>query len=57
MRAIYPDLPIVLATGHNTQELRAQFGAQNALAFASKPYSADALLNALSSLGVGRREG
>jgi DNA-binding response OmpR family regulator len=53
MRAIYPNLPIVLASGHNTRELRAAFKDQTALAFASKPYSADELLRAIRSLGVG----
>jgi PAS domain S-box-containing protein len=55
MKAIYPHLPIVLATGHNTHALRAKFSDQAGLAFASKPYTAEELLNALRSLGVGRR--
>jgi CheY-like chemotaxis protein len=55
MKAIYPHLPIVLATGHNTHALRAKFSDQAGLAFANKPYTAEELLNALRSLGVGRR--
>src|SRR5581483_1633976 len=55
MRAIHPDLLIILATGQNAHELRAKFKDQSAIAFASKPYSADELLNAVRSLGVGRR--
>jgi PAS domain S-box-containing protein len=55
MKAIYSHLPIVLATGHNTRDLRAKFKDQTGLAFANKPYTAEELLNALRSLGVGRR--
>jgi PAS domain S-box-containing protein len=55
MKAIYPHLAIVLATGHNTRDLRAKFKDRTGLAFANKPYTAEDLLNALRSLGVGRR--
>ena len=55
MKAIYPHLPIVLATGHNIHALRAKFNDQTGLAFANKPYTAKDLLSALRSLGVGRR--
>ena len=53
MKAIYPHLPIVLATGHNTRDLRTKFDDQSGLAFVNKPYTAQELLNALRSLGVG----
>jgi PAS domain S-box-containing protein len=53
MKAIYPHLPIVLATGHNTHALRAKFNDQSGLAFVNKPYTAEELLNALRSLGGG----
>jgi PAS domain S-box-containing protein len=56
MKAIYPHLPIVLATGHNTRDLRAKFNDQAGLAFANKPYTAEELLSALRGLGVGRRQ-
>ncbi|HSV14798.1 MAG TPA: response regulator, partial [Tepidisphaeraceae bacterium] len=53
MKAIYPHLPIILATGQNTRDLRTKFDDQSGLAFVSKPYTAQELLNALRSLGVG----
>jgi len=56
MKAIYPHLPIVLATGHNTGDLRAKFEDQSGLAFANKPYTAEELVNALRGLGVGRQQ-
>ena len=53
MRAIYPALPIVLATGHDARELRKAFSDQSRLAFVTKPYRAKDLIDAIHSLGIG----
>jgi PAS domain S-box-containing protein len=53
IRAVYPTLPIVLATGHNTIELRTTFEDQNRLTYVTKPYTATDLISAVHRLGVG----
>ena len=52
LRALYPTLPIVLATGHNPLELRDTFKDQTKLSIVTKPYTAEALIAALRKLGV-----
>ena len=52
MKAIYPTLPIVLATGHNPLELRNTFKDQTKLSIVTKPYTAEALIAALRKFGV-----
>jgi PAS domain S-box-containing protein len=52
MRARYPSLPIVLATGRSTIELRKQFEGEQRLAFVSKPYTQTELLSSLRKLGI-----
>jgi CheY-like chemotaxis protein len=52
IRAIYPTLPIVLATGENPSYLRDAFQDQNPIAFVTKPYSASDLIAAVRSLGI-----
>jgi CheY-like chemotaxis protein len=52
IRAIYPSLPIVLASGHSVATLCERFKAQERVAFASKPYTAQSLLGALRTLGL-----
>jgi DNA-binding response OmpR family regulator len=52
LRALYPTLPIVLATGHNPLELRNRFKDQSKLSIVAKPYTAEALIAALSRLDV-----
>jgi PAS domain S-box-containing protein len=52
LRALYPTLPIVLATGHNPLELRNTFKDQAKLSIVAKPYTAEALIAALSRLDV-----
>jgi PAS domain S-box-containing protein len=52
MRALYPSLPVVLATGLGKSDLRPMFKGEDKIAFVSKPYSEQNLLNALRSLGV-----
>ena len=52
VRAIYPSLPIVLASGHSVAYLRERFKGQERVAFASKPFTAKTLLGALRGLGL-----
>jgi CheY-like chemotaxis protein len=52
IRAIYPSLPIVLATGQRVANLRKSFKGHERLAFVAKPYKAEGLLDALRGLGL-----
>jgi CheY-like chemotaxis protein len=52
IRAIYPSLPIVLASGQSVANLRESFKGQERVAFVSKPYTAQGMLGALRSLGL-----
>ncbi len=52
IRAIYPSLPIVLATGQSASDLRDRFKGATRMAFVTKPYTADNLLNALRQVGI-----
>ncbi|MGA2043796.1 MAG: response regulator [Roseiarcus sp.] len=52
LRAIYPDLPILIASGHSEAALRDRFKGQRALGFLSKPYSLEQMRAALGALGV-----
>jgi len=50
LRALYPRLPIALATGYSADELRARLQTHTGLAFIPKPYSREDLLAAISQL-------
>jgi len=52
MRAIYPLLPVIIATGHGSNTMREAFGGERNIAFVEKPYSADGLIGALRKLGI-----
>lgn len=52
IRAIYPSVPIVLATGHLRSEFKSVVDDHHGIAFLSKPYSADGLISALREAGV-----
>lgn len=52
IRAAYPDLPVVLATGQSAADLRHALSNERRVAFVAKPYTAETLLGALRSLGV-----
>ena len=52
IRSAYASVPIVLATGHNTSELRAQFQREQKMAFLPKPYTQEDLVGALRSVGI-----
>jgi DNA-binding response OmpR family regulator len=58
LKALYPTLPIVLATGQNTIDLARMLRPLEKIAFVTKPYTATDLLSALDSLGIrGNSEG
>jgi CheY-like chemotaxis protein len=52
MRAHYPSLPIVLATGARSKELEMLVKGEERMAAVTKPYSERDLLNALASVGI-----
>jgi PAS domain S-box-containing protein len=52
VRAIYPSLPIVIATGRQTDEVREILKDSASIAFVNKPYTSDDLKAALRSLGI-----
>jgi CheY-like chemotaxis protein len=47
LRAFYPALPIVIASGYEEAELRARFRGDSAVAFLNKPYTQDQLVQAV----------
>jgi CheY-like chemotaxis protein len=58
LRALYPTLPIVLATGQDTTGLARMLRSLEKIALVTKPYTAKDLLNALDSIGIrGNSEG
>jgi PAS domain S-box-containing protein len=52
VRAIYPSMPIVIATGYSEDALRQRFKGDDRITFLSKPYVAEQLRSALASLNV-----
>jgi PAS domain S-box-containing protein len=52
MRAIYPWMPIVIATGYGEDALRQRFKNDDRITFLGKPYMAEQLRQALASLNV-----
>jgi DNA-binding NarL/FixJ family response regulator len=52
LRAIYPSLPIVIATGRSSSELRGPLQDETTITFVGKPYTSDDLLAALRAVGV-----
>ena len=56
IRAIYPGLPIILASGHNAAELRTAVKELGRIVVISKPYAAADLMNAIRSLGINAGE-
>jgi DNA-binding NtrC family response regulator len=55
LRAIYPSLPVVIASGHDERTLRNGLGQQQQITFLSKPYSLQQLRAVLQSIGSPRR--
>jgi PAS domain S-box-containing protein len=54
LRALYPALPILIASGYEEGQLRARFKADSGIAFLDKPYTQDQLLQALSRARHGK---
>ena len=52
LRAIYPLLPVLIASGHDEALLRKRFAGQKFIGFLSKPYTVDQLSCALRSIGA-----
>jgi CheY-like chemotaxis protein len=52
IRKLHPSLPIVIASGHDEGTLRALFADDDRIAFLTKPYRAEQLRAALTSLKV-----
>jgi PAS domain S-box-containing protein len=57
MRALYPSLPILLATGAGANEVHALLKSEEKISFVTKPYTERDLLTGLSSLGIGKAKG
>ena len=52
LRALYPELPIVVSSGHSEAVLRDRFKGQRAIGFLNKPYSLEQMRSALLALAV-----
>jgi CheY-like chemotaxis protein len=52
LRAIYPTLPVVIASGRDEASLRKLFSGSPAMTFLSKPYAIEKLCGALRDIGV-----
>ena len=52
IRSTYPTLPIVIASGRDSQAMRTLFANTPSVAFVSKPYNSDELRSALRSFGI-----
>jgi CheY-like chemotaxis protein len=52
IRATQATLPVIVATGENTADLRLKFEGEEHLKFVRKPYGARDLINALAELGI-----
>jgi len=50
--AKWPDLPVVIASGRDRNELARRFSQDSRIAVLGKPYTSHMLLNALRDLGV-----
>jgi CheY-like chemotaxis protein len=52
LRALYPALPIVIASGYDQATLRTKFSGEQAIEFLSKPFTAEQLEAAIRDLGI-----
>src|SRR5262249_39326157 len=55
LRAVYPHLPIVIASGYHEAGLRERFGADPLISFLRKPYARVDIEKAVSAARRGRR--
>jgi CheY-like chemotaxis protein len=56
LRALFADLPIVLASTRSPEELMRQFGEDRHVAVIAKPYKVETLYDTLRSLGIVRAD-
>jgi DNA-binding response OmpR family regulator len=52
IRALRPDLPIILATGYASEDVRRQFAQDAFLQIVTKPFDPEALVATLTRIGV-----
>jgi DNA-binding response OmpR family regulator len=52
IRAVWPDLPIVIASGRGDAQIADRFSADRRVRILGKPYHNEALCDALAALGV-----
>jgi PAS domain S-box-containing protein len=52
LRALYPALPVVIASGYEEAQLRERFNGDNKTAFLNKPYTQGELLACLAAVGA-----
>jgi DNA-binding response OmpR family regulator len=52
MRAIRPDLPILIASGRSEKELRERFALDGKVSIIVKPFTGPMLIHALETLGI-----
>jgi PAS domain S-box-containing protein len=52
LKAIYPELRVVIASGYDPSAFQNRFQGQSAIAFVGKPYSLDQLRSGLRSIGA-----
>jgi PAS domain S-box-containing protein len=52
LRAIYPTLPVLIASGHDEASLRERFKDQQFIGFLTKPYTVEQLRSALRFIGI-----
>ena len=52
VRAIYPSLPLVIASGQSKKDLRALFKDMALVTFVRKPYTAEGLKDAMRAIGI-----
>jgi DNA-binding response OmpR family regulator len=52
LRALRPDLPIIVATGYDARVAQAKLQGKEGLVFLGKPYDFNALATAIKSLGL-----
>ncbi|TWS94441.1 response regulator [Reyranella sp. CPCC 100927] len=52
LRVLYPSLPVLIATGSDSQQLRVRFSGDRLIAVLGKPYALEELRSALLAVGV-----
>lgn len=57
LRALHADLPVLLATGEDIDELKERFASDRCMGVIAKPYNAAKLISALQALGLRCRSG